>query len=52
MNGHGEGIREPYAILEDWLAGQSSSTLKRKQQEADSFFRRLGIKIASIGRRF
>jgi uncharacterized circularly permuted ATP-grasp superfamily protein len=43
MDGYGQSVRAPYAILETWLAGQSTGTLRRKQQEADSIFRRLGI---------
>jgi uncharacterized circularly permuted ATP-grasp superfamily protein len=42
-------LRPPYALIAEWLSGQSKSTLKRKQQEADSLFRRLGITFSVYG---
>jgi uncharacterized circularly permuted ATP-grasp superfamily protein len=42
-------VRPPYALIAEWLSGQSKSTLKRKQQEADSLFRRLGITFSVYG---
>ena len=42
-------VRPPYALVAEWLASQSKSTLKRKQQEADSLFRRLGITFSVYG---
>jgi uncharacterized circularly permuted ATP-grasp superfamily protein len=42
-------VRPPYALIAEWLSGQSKSSLKRKQQEADSLFRRLGITFSVYG---
>ena len=43
------GIRPSYAQVAEWLAGQSKSGLKRKQQEAETLFRRLGITFSVYG---
>jgi uncharacterized circularly permuted ATP-grasp superfamily protein len=48
FNAAGE-VRSPYAQVADWLAGQSKFDLKRKQQEAESIFRRLGITFSVYG---
>ncbi len=42
-------VRPPYRKLDSWLAAQSPSTLKRKRQEADAIFRRLGITFSVYG---
>ena len=49
MLGADGNVRPPYALVAEWLAGQSKSNLKRKQQEADSLFRRLGITFSVYG---
>ena len=45
------GVRPSYALVAEWLAGQSKAGLKRKQQEAESLFRRPGITFAVYGER-
>ena len=42
-------VRPCYRALAEWLDGQSKSNLKRKQQEAESLFRRLGITFSVYG---
>ena len=42
-------VRPPYALIAEWLASQSKSALKRKQQEAETLFRRLGITFSVYG---
>ena len=43
------GIRPSYAQVAGWLSAQSKSSLKRKQQEAETLFRRLGITFSVYG---
>jgi uncharacterized circularly permuted ATP-grasp superfamily protein len=43
------GIRPGYAQVAEWLSSQSKSSLKRKQQEAETLFRRLGITFSVYG---
>ena len=43
MNGYGEGIREPYRALSDWLGTQRLDHLAAKSQAAETLFRRTGI---------
>jgi len=43
------GVRPSYALVAEWLAGQSKAGLKRKQQEAEILFRRLGITFSVYG---
>ena len=41
--------RGAYEAVAEWLSKQSRSTIKRKQEEADAIFRRLGITFAVYG---
>jgi uncharacterized circularly permuted ATP-grasp superfamily protein len=43
------GVRPSYAQVAEWLAGQSKLGLKRKQLEAETLFRRLGITFSVYG---
>ena len=43
MNGYGEGIREPYRTLSEWLGTQRLDHLSAKSAEAETLFRRTGI---------
>ncbi len=42
-------VRPAYSLLAEWLEDQSKPSLKRKQQEADALFRRLGITFSVYG---
>jgi uncharacterized circularly permuted ATP-grasp superfamily protein len=42
-------VRACYRMVADWLKGQANRDLKRKQQEAESLFRRLGITFSVYG---
>lgn len=48
LGGDGD-VRRPYAMIAEWLAGQTKVKLKRKQQEAETLFRRLGITFSVYG---
>jgi uncharacterized circularly permuted ATP-grasp superfamily protein len=48
LGANGE-VRAPYRLVAEWLAGQSKFNLKRKQQDAESLFRRLGITFSVYG---
>jgi uncharacterized circularly permuted ATP-grasp superfamily protein len=43
------GVRPHYSQVAEWLEGQSKAGLKRKQQEAEILFRRLGITFSVYG---
>ena len=43
------GIRPSYSLVAEWLERQSKAGLKRKQQEAEILFRRLGITFSVYG---
>ena len=49
MTGPDGDVRMPYKVLNDWLADQPKSLLKRKTQEAELIFRRMGITFAVYG---
>ena len=49
MNGSGEGVREPYRSVSEWLQTQQIDDLKRKRGEAEALFRRTGITFAVYG---
>ncbi|MYZ47483.1 circularly permuted type 2 ATP-grasp protein [Propylenella binzhouense] len=49
MSGLDGNVRRPYAELAAWLDRQPKGLLKRKQQEADTIFRRLGITFSVYG---
>ena len=41
--------RRPYEAVAEWLATQTRGSIKKKQEEADAIFRRLGITFAVYG---
>jgi uncharacterized circularly permuted ATP-grasp superfamily protein len=43
------GVRPSYSQVAEWLGAQSKASLKRKQQEAEILFRRLGITFSVYG---
>jgi uncharacterized circularly permuted ATP-grasp superfamily protein len=43
------GVRPHYSQVAEWLGAQSKASLKRKQQEAEILFRRLGITFSVYG---
>ncbi len=45
----GGAVRPSYVQVAQWLEGQSKLNLKRKQQEAELIFRRLGITFSVYG---
>ena len=49
MNGLGQGVREPYAALAEWLGTLRVDDLKRKRAEAEVLFRRTGITFNVYG---
>ena len=49
MRGRGDGVREPYAALAQWLGTQKIDDLHVKREEAEALFRRLGITFAVYG---
>jgi uncharacterized circularly permuted ATP-grasp superfamily protein len=49
MKGHDEEVRSAYAVLDDWLKGQSPELLGQRCQEAELLFRRIGITFAVYG---
>ncbi|MEQ1714646.1 MAG: circularly permuted type 2 ATP-grasp protein [Hyphomicrobium sp.] len=49
MNGFGDGIREPYKALAEWLGTQQIDTLAAKSAEAEALFRRTGITFNVYG---
>lgn len=49
MNGHGDGVREPYRGLAEWLGVQQLDVLTQKTIEAEALFRRSGITFAVYG---
>jgi len=42
-------VREPYRLFADWLKDQPKSLLKKKTEESEAIFRRLGITFAVYG---
>ncbi len=49
MTGGGERPRAPYAAYCEWLAAEAPERLRRKAQEAETFFRRTGITFNVYG---
>jgi uncharacterized circularly permuted ATP-grasp superfamily protein len=49
MNGFGDGVREPYRAVAEWLQTQKIDDLKKKRVEAEALFRRTGITFAVYG---
>src|SRR4029078_13582426 len=46
MTGNGDGVRDPYLSVHQWLQTQKIDDLKRKRGEAEALFRRTGITFA------
>jgi uncharacterized circularly permuted ATP-grasp superfamily protein len=49
MLGSGEGVRDPYALVDRWLAGAAPEYLQTRRAQAELFFRRIGITFAVYG---
>src|SRR5512145_1764148 len=49
MHGNGDGVREPYRSVHQWLEAQEIGELARKRGEAEALFRRTGITFAVYG---
>ncbi|MGE0855450.1 MAG: circularly permuted type 2 ATP-grasp protein [Hyphomicrobiaceae bacterium] len=49
MNGLGDSVRAPYSALAEWLSAQPIDVLRRKGQEAETVFRRIGITFNVYG---
>jgi uncharacterized circularly permuted ATP-grasp superfamily protein len=49
MSGDGSTCRPAYRLIRSWLEQTSAETLKRRQQEAEFLFRRIGITFAVYG---
>jgi len=49
MLGADGAVRPPYNLVAEWLSSQSRAELRRKQQEAETLFRRLGITFSVYG---
>jgi uncharacterized circularly permuted ATP-grasp superfamily protein len=49
MHGNGDGVREPYRSVQQWLEAQEIADLARKRSEAEALFRRTGITFAVYG---
>jgi uncharacterized circularly permuted ATP-grasp superfamily protein len=49
MKAFGDGIRQPYAAVAEWLSSQRHEDLKRKGVEAETIFRRIGITFNVYG---
>jgi uncharacterized circularly permuted ATP-grasp superfamily protein len=49
MTGNGDGVRDPYLSVHQWLQTQKIDDLKRKRGEAEALFRRTGITFAVYG---
>ena len=45
----GGGVREPYAVIEQWLESQPKGAISRTSRNAEAVFRRLGITFAVYG---
>ncbi len=48
-NDGGEGVREPYRSVHQWLESQKIEDLVAKREEAEALFRRTGITFAVYG---
>jgi uncharacterized circularly permuted ATP-grasp superfamily protein len=49
MNGHDGRSRDAYRILQDWLKSAPPQLLEHRREEAELFFRRVGITFAVYG---
>ncbi|WP_181702236.1 circularly permuted type 2 ATP-grasp protein [Chthonobacter albigriseus] len=49
MNGTGDACRAAYGLIKSWLDATDPEFLKRRQQEAEFLFRRIGITFAVYG---
>ena len=49
MSGHDGGCREAYRVLQDWLKSAPQQLLDHRREEAELFFRKVGITFAVYG---
>lgn len=49
MSGHDGKSREAYRVLQEWLASAPPQLLEHRREEAELFFRRVGITFAVYG---
>ena len=49
MNGHDGRCREAYRVLQDWLKSAPPQLLDHRREEAELFFRKVGITFAVYG---
>jgi uncharacterized circularly permuted ATP-grasp superfamily protein len=49
MSGHDGGCREAYRVLQDWLKSAPPQLLDHRREEAELFFRKVGITFAVYG---
>ncbi|MDE2385284.1 MAG: circularly permuted type 2 ATP-grasp protein [Alphaproteobacteria bacterium] len=49
MNGKGEGLREPYARIQNWLKGLGPDQVHKALGDAEAIFRKQGITFAVYG---
>jgi len=45
----GGTVREPYSVVEEWIASQPKGGMSQKARDAEAIFRRLGITFAVYG---
>ena len=49
MRGDGDGIRPPYARVNEWIEASGIPLLQTRSEEAEAIFRRIGITFAVYG---
>ena len=49
MSGHDGHSREAYRVLQDWLNSAPPQLLEHRREEAELFFRKVGITFAVYG---
>ena len=49
MRGDGDGIRAPYARVNEWIEASGVPLLHTRSEEAEAIFRRIGITFAVYG---
>ena len=50
MHGPDGAIRQPYAVLDQWIETQGTASLRQKLKDAETIFRRTGITFNVYGR--
>ena len=45
----GQGVRSHYQVYAQWLARQPQDTMRKRREEAEMIFRRVGITFAVYG---